>query len=111
MEAIKEFNTIYSENLSERLRLEVSYNRAIANYHLYLEPNILAAITELSKLAEADTDNIKLKVLAIASLAQSYGMMVLHSQKSGEAKTNEFFESANLNAKKAISLVNLQKKN
>ncbi|RNL53140.1 tetratricopeptide repeat protein [Pedobacter jejuensis] len=108
-QAINEFNSIYNQKLSEGLRPEVEYNRAVANYHLYHEPNMIAAIAELSSVINNPSNNIRILALAKASLAQAYGMMVLHAQKHGEEKVLKYFNLTVSSATEAIKFIEKHK--
>ena len=82
-EAIRQFDTIV-QNTPDIFKGEVWYNKAIANYHLYHEPNLEAAIGLLNDVIAKYPRNRRLTVLAEASLAQCYGMMVLHAVNMGD---------------------------
>jgi tetratricopeptide (TPR) repeat protein len=103
--ALEAFDEIQPSDLSGDLRLEVDYNKAVANYHLYHEPNIQAAITELTKLTQVPTGNLKLTALANAALAQSYGMMVLHSQQKGQTIRDQYVALADSTAENTIKFI------
>jgi len=108
--ALEAFDEIQPSDLSGDLRLEVAYNKAVANYHLYHEPNILTAITELKKLTQVPTSNLKLTALSNAALAQSYGMMVLHSQQKGQAIIDQYVSFADSTAENTIKFINSNQK-
>lgn len=88
-EAIAQFQRTL-ENAPEEYKNDLRYNLGVANYHLYVESHIENAITLFQDIiASAGEDELAVKLLANANLAQCYAMMVLHSMKrkgSGDAE-------------------------